>query len=129
MTGDPATHADMGVLVYRVNSIELTLAELKNSHKSIALSLQQLVLLEQRHQDTRGAMDKMALVLEKIDLRVQSCEEVVPTVSRLVKANDRLHGAVWTLAISCIGAAFLFLWHNAELSMQPSHSPTERPQK
>lgn len=127
MASEAHEHHDMGVLLYRVDSIESTLTELKNSHKSIAQSLQQLVVLEQRHQDTREALERAFNTIGKIDIRLQVCEETNPKVERLEVASDRLHGAVWSLAIACIGAAFLFLWNNALTPKDPyPYPPTEQ---
>lgn len=88
------------VIDYRLDVVEKDVGEIKDAIKSIAGSLQTLTRLEERHQETREALNKSFQTLQEHDQRIRKLEVEAPT-TRLIRA--------WVISAMTGAIALVFL--------------------
>jgi hypothetical protein len=95
--------SEMEVFAYRMQVVENAVMELRAAHKSIAESLQQLVLLEREHAHTRAALDRAFKAIKGMDDRLQVIERQMPKHHLVV-------GWVLAFVLAAAGAAGGLVW-------------------
>lgn len=123
------------VTLYRLQAIETAVMELRTAHKSIAESLQQLVLLERAHAETR---DAIARAWRQIELNAESIRAVDDQIPD--RLSDRLHaverdlpmlrktsGWVSTLLLAAAAATGMLVWKTATEPHRHDYDPATNP--
>lgn len=64
----------MDVLSTRIESIEKDMDDLKDIQKRVQLTLEGVIRLEERHIETKAALERAFKAIEKLDGRVQKLE-------------------------------------------------------
>ena len=72
------------VIEYRLGTLEASVTEIKSAVSSIDKSLQKLTSLEERHQETRDALNRAFTQIEDHEVRIRHVEKNEP-VTRLVR--------------------------------------------
>lgn len=95
------------VLEYRVNALESSVNEIKDAVKGIDRSLNSLCLLEERHIETKQALERAFGKLEKQDGRIQEIESNMPSLKEVRDLIKK--GILGILAIVGVGIVGLIL--------------------
>jgi len=72
------------VIEYRLGTLEASVTEIKSAVSSIDKSLQKLTSLEERHQETRDALNRAFTQIEDHEVRIRHVEKEAP-VTKLVR--------------------------------------------
>jgi len=72
------------VIEYRLGTLEASVTEIKSAVSSIDKSLQKLTSLEERHQETRDALNRAFTQIEDHEVRIRHVEKSEP-ITRLVR--------------------------------------------
>lgn len=70
----------------RLERVEDSLDKLEQTNERIAESLERLVVLETRHDETRGTLSRIESMLGALDDRVSEVEHEIPWLQRIANA-------------------------------------------
>ena len=88
----------------RLNKIEQRQDKFEVAMDSIARSLQSLVVLEERHSQTRESLERAFLAIKATDIKIESMEVKVPSWDRSAHLVDlAMIGVCTIVGISLIG--------------------------
>ncbi len=126
---------------YRLQAMENAVMELRTAHKSIAESLQQLVLLERAHAETRDAITRAWKQIELNAESIRAVDDQIPErlAERLRAVESDLpmlrktSGWVTTALLAAAAATGVLVWktatephrHDYEPAVDPRPVPTE----
>ena len=89
----------------RISGVEATLGEIRDAMRAVASAIERLTRLEERHAETRTALERAFTAQERLDARVTTIERQIP-VLELTSAWVR-RGVLGVLA--AVGLALLGL--------------------
>jgi chromosome segregation ATPase len=91
------------VIEYRLGTLEASVTEIKSAVSSIDKSLQKLTSLEERHQETRNALNRAFTQIEDHEFRLRHVEKEAP-VTKLVR-NWIIAGVTGIIGMAAIALA------------------------
>jgi hypothetical protein len=106
--GDPVTNPTQPsdpVLQHRMEQVERAIVQLTDMTR-------QLVRLEERHIETRNALERAFTAIDKQGQRLASIEQAMPKVNLAT-------GWVFVAVAAVVGAAFMVIWRSATMPQQP----------
>jgi archaellum component FlaC len=91
----------------RLGRVEETLAKLETTNERIADSLERLVVLETRHDETRGTLARIESMIDALDDRITEVELELPVVKH--KAMSASNAIRWVAGL-VVAAALGLIW-------------------
>lgn len=129
----PASNTE--VLAVRVQMMEQAILELRASNKSIAESLQKIARLEERHAETREALNRAfrAIETQSVELRGalqrqgEDLDKRLAAVEQQMPKLNLVAGWVVALLLTCAAAAGGLVWSRVAAPALPPPKLTAAP--